>query len=149
MIDYNRFICNIYNPNLPDSDERLISSTADPAKRPALIRFMRDMLEQYEIGEPCETYNCSLEKLKADNIVGVYRCERTKDLGAIKLFGDFIAVKPPVDPNAEPVAKKPFQMNFRKRSKQMYKFPVAPVAYDKNEQLTIDDYVPPKPNRDD
>jgi len=143
MIDYHRFVTNIYDPRLPDSDSKLVSETADPKKREQLLKFVRDLIDQYEIGEPCETYSCSQKQLFEANIVGLYRCDRTTDLGAIKLFGDFKVVKPeePEEKIEEP--KKKFQMNFRKRAKQLYKFPA--ITQDKAEQLTIDDYVPPKP----
>lgn len=144
-IDYQRFVCNIYDPRLPDSDDHLVSANAAPEKRDALIRFMRDMIDQFEVGDPCETYNATFAQLREGNIVGLYKCERTKDLGAIDLITSFIAVRPPEPENPEP--KKKFQMNFRRRSKQMYKFPQ--IAQDKSEVLTIDDYVPPKPQRDD
>lgn len=145
-IDYQRFVCNIYDPRLPDSDDHLVSEKATPEKRAALIRFMRDMIDQFEIGEPCETYSASFEQLAAGNIVGLYKCEKTKDLGAISLITSFVAVRPPEEENKEEPKKK-FQMNFRRRPKQMYKFPQ--IAQDKSEILTIDDYVPPKPQRED
>ncbi len=144
-IDYQRFVCNIYDPRLPDSDSKLVSEKATPEKRDALIRFMRDMIDQFEIGDPCDTHSVTQEQLKEANMVGLYKCDRTKDLGAIALVSNFVAVRPPAPETPEP--KKKFQMNFRRRPKQVYKFPQ--ISQDKSEVLTIDDYVPPKPQRED
>lgn len=136
----------MYDPRLEDSDSHLVSQNADPVKREGLLKYIRELIAHYDIGEPCETVNMSFKKLKENNIVGLYYNSTTKDISAIKLFGDFTAVPPPPPTEEELAAKPKYQMNFRRRPKQMYKR--TNLDFDKQEVLTIDDYVPPTPTKD-
>ena len=145
-MDFDKFVTNIYDPRQPDADDKLVSANIDPEKRESMLKFIRDWINEHDIGEPCETYNANLETLKANNVVGLYRNDNTKSMGALSLLGDH-SVKVVLDENEEQEKPKKKHPSFFRRRKSIYKPPENYIPPPKDTP-TIEDYVPPAPRKD-
>lgn len=137
-ITFDSFVTNIYDPTLPDADEKLVSPNADPAKRPALLKYMRELISQYDVGPPMETNGASMKRILAANLVGLYTTDRTSPQ-SISLLPSF-TVPPASDDDEEIEIKRNFH---RKRRTNVYKPPAGYTTTPKpKDQSSIDDYSP-------
>jgi hypothetical protein len=73
-----KFICNIYNPSLPDAINFIAPNIADEKKRKMTFKLMKEYIDQTEKGEPKATSKLSVEQLKERNIIGLYTKSTTK-----------------------------------------------------------------------
>lgn len=76
-----KWITNIYGPKEPDA-------SMVPMPRFVTRQSYREWLEDKVIGEPKATAECSVEQLKAMNIVGVYEVESDQQIQTAEIDRD-------------------------------------------------------------
>lgn len=71
------FICNIYDPELEDAIDHLVSAKADPSKKDILFKMVLDYINECSRGDPLPTKKHSVSFLKNHGIIGLYRTDNT------------------------------------------------------------------------